>query len=427
MTGQDLTDGVHVHPNRPLPTQRSWWAENLAIALMTLGVGVLVISRGDVVDGLVRFAALAVVGLVMTLLLHRARPMAAAAILAVLGGAAAVSGAVIAVPHLLATGTSVGAVGSAVAGLGGLLAFGYAAVLFARTVRGWRRLLALPMILLVGYAFYFPLGIAVYATNPPRAALASATPADHHLSYRDVTFASADGVNLSGWYLPSGNRAAVVLLSGSGSTRSSVLDHAVVLARHGFGVVLFDPRGHGASGGQAMDFGWYGEQDIAAAVTFLQQQPDIDPARIGAVGLSMGGEQAIGALAVDPRIRAVVTEGATHWVLADKAWLPATYGFRGHLQLAVDAVTYGLADLLTDADPPNSLGNAVEAAAPSPVLLIAGGDALDEIPADTAIQARSPGTVQLWIIPGAGHIAGLSTIPTEWEHRVTTFLATALS
>jgi hypothetical protein len=141
----------------------------------------------------------------------------------------------------------------------------------------------------------------------------------------------------------------------------------------------------------------------------------------------MGGEQAIGALAIDPRIRVVVAEGATNWVLADKAWLADTYGVRGRIQLGVEAVTYGLADLLTDADPPISLGDAVAAAAPRPVLLIAGGKALDEVPADTAIQARSPDTVQLWAIPDAGHIAGLAVNPTEWETRVTDFLGVGLS
>src|SRR6478609_2473500 len=132
MPGQDLTDGVRAHPNRPLSSPRSWRVEDLVVALITLGVGVLLLTRGDVVDGLVRFAAVAVVGLVIMVLLHRARPTAAAVILAVLGGAAAVSGAVIAVPHLLTTGPSVGVVGSAVAGLGGLLAIGCAAALFVR-------------------------------------------------------------------------------------------------------------------------------------------------------------------------------------------------------------------------------------------------------------------------------------------------------
>lgn len=389
-----------------------------------IGTLVPMIGRGDPTGG-VREPVLS--GSPIMVLRRRVRPWAAATVLAVLGGAALVSGAAIGLPHLLTDGISVVAVGSAVAGLGGLLAVGCAGALFVRTVPGWRRLLAVPVILVVGYAFYLPLGIAVYATNPPRAALGSATPADRDLSYRDVSFDSTDGVTLTGWYIPSANRAALVLLPGSGSTRSSVLDHASVLARRGYGVVMFDPRGQGGSGGRAMEFGWYGVQDIPAAVTFLQRQPDIDPGRIGAVGLSMGGEQAIGALATDPRIRAVVAEGATNWVLADKAWLADTYGIRGRLQIAVEAVTYGLADLLTDADPPISLGDAVAAAAPRPVLLIAGGNAQDEVPSDTAIQARSPDTVQLWVVPDAGHIAGLAVDPVGWEHHVATFLANTLS
>lgn len=176
-----------------------------------------------------------------------------------------------------------------------------------------------------------------------------------------------------------------------------------------------------------MEFGWYGDTDVAAAVTFLQQQPDVDPGRIGAVGQSMGGEQAIGALAADDRLRVVVAEGATNRVAADKGWLADAYGIRGRVQVAVDTITYGLADLLTDAEPPTSLGDAVDAAAPRPVLLIAGGNATDEVLADTAIRSRSPGSVQVWVVPAAGHIAGLTVAPTEWEDRVCTFLDTALA
>src|SRR6478609_4282785 len=340
MSGQELTDETRTRLYRPGP--HTLRVEDLAVALMALGAGVLVVTSGTLVSGMVRFTVIAAVGAGIVALLRRVGPAVAAVVLAVLGGAATVGGGVIALPHLLTLGLSVGGVGAAVAALGGLLAIGCAAVLFVRAVPGWRRLLALPVILVIGYVIYLPLGIAVYATNPPRATIGPVTPADHDLTYQDVSFNSADGVTLSGWYIPSGNQAAVILLPGSGSTRSSVLDHAVLLARHGYGALLFDPRGHGKSGGQAMDFGWYGEQDIPAAVTFLQQQPDINPDRIGAVGLSMGGEQAIGALGTDPRIRGVVAEGATNWVLADKAWLPDTYGIRGRIQLGVEAITYGL-------------------------------------------------------------------------------------
>ena len=85
------------------------------------------------------------------------------------------------------------------------------------------------------------------------------------------------------------------MLHGAGSTRSAVLGHAVVLARHGYSVLLFDARGHGRSAGRAMDFGWYGDEDVGGAVTFLAAQPGIST--IAAVGMSMGGEEAIGAAA----------------------------------------------------------------------------------------------------------------------------------
>src|SRR5438045_978113 len=86
-----------------------------------------------------------------------------------------------------------------------------------------------------------------------------------------------------------GSVAAAVLLHGASSTRSNVLAHADVLARHGFGVLLFDARGHGRSGGRAMELGWYGDRDIAAAVSYLEARTDVARGRIGAVGMSMGG------------------------------------------------------------------------------------------------------------------------------------------
>ena len=121
----------------------------------------------------------------------------------------------------------------------------------------------------------FILGVAVAATNVPRTAVGLDTPRAHGLAYEDVTFSTADGVELSGWYVPSRNGAAVVLLHGAGSTRSAVLAHAVVLADDGFGVLLYDARGHGRSQGRAMDFGWYGDLDVAAAVDFVAGQAGV--------------------------------------------------------------------------------------------------------------------------------------------------------
>jgi dienelactone hydrolase len=260
----------------------------------------------------------------------------------------------------------------------------------------------------------------------PPISVGDTTPADVGFSFRDVEFETADGITLSGWYMPSSNGAAVVLLHGAGSTRSSVLDHAVVLARHGYGVMLFDARGHGRSGGRAMDLGWYGDRDTSAAVTFLRSQPDVDDGRIAAVGMSMGGEQAIGAAAADTRIQAVVAEGATNRVAGDKAWLPDEYGWRGAIQEGIEWLTYSTVDLLTDAEPPMALHASAAAAAPRPMLLIAAGNVATEGHASRYIAGASPETVEVWVVPDTGHTGALDTHPDEWAERVTTFLDDSL-
>ncbi|TCM50557.1 alpha/beta hydrolase [Kribbella sp. VKM Ac-2568] len=308
----------------------------------------------------------------------------------------------------------------------GLVSVGIGGTTLVRATRSWRRVLVLPALLAALVIALLSLGQAVAATNVPPTAVGTTTPADRGLPFSEVRFATTDGLALAGWYIPSRNRAAVVLLHGAGSTRSNVLEHAVVLARHGYGVLLFDARGHGRSEGRAMDFGWYGDQDVSAAVSFLQAQPAVNDELIAALGLSMGGEEAIGAAAHDQRIRAVVAEGATNRVSADKAWLSDEFGWRGTLQEGMDRLTYGITDLLTAADQPIALRDAVAASAPRSVLLIAGGDRADEGHANHYIQSASPATVDLWIVPGTGHTAALDTHPAQWEHRVTAYLADAL-
>src|SRR5204862_5489164 len=116
--------------------------------------------------------------------------------------------------------------------------------------------------------------------NRPPGPLGPVTPARYGLGYQDVAFRTVDGVRLSAWYIPARTDAAVVLLPGAGETRTAVLGQAAVLARHGYGALLADTRGHGRSAGHAMDFGWWGGQDLAAAVSFLARQPGIQAGKI---------------------------------------------------------------------------------------------------------------------------------------------------
>ena len=266
---------------------------------------------------------------------------------------------------------------------------------------------------------------AVIATNVPPVAH-GAGPEDLEIAARDVRFTAADGTELFGWYVPPTDGKVAVVRHGAGSTASAVLPQARVLLDNGYGVLLTDARGHGSSGGIGMDFGWHGDADIAAAIDFLSTQPEVDPDRIVVVGLSMGGEEAIGAVAADGRIAAVVAEGASARTEADKAWLAEVYGWRGSVQIRLEWVQYTLTDLLTSASKPGSLADSAAAASPTPILMIPAGNVTDETNAARHVQAAAGGNVSVWAVPGANHIGGLEVAPEEWEETVITFLDSAI-
>ncbi len=71
-------------------------------------------------------------------------------------------------------------------------------------------------------------------------------------------------------------------MHGGSSDRKGSVAHAKMLARHGYGVLLYDARGRGESDGSENNYGWDWGKDIAGALDFLKRQDDVDPGRIGA-------------------------------------------------------------------------------------------------------------------------------------------------
>jgi hypothetical protein len=68
--------------------------------------------------------------------------------------------------------------------------------------------------------------VEAYVNLHPGRSHVIGTPAKLGMEYEDVSLRTADGVVLRGWYIPSHNRAALVLLHGFGGNRSQLLPYA---------------------------------------------------------------------------------------------------------------------------------------------------------------------------------------------------------
>ena len=245
-------------------------------------------------------------------------------------------------------------------------------------------------------------------------------PAQLGADYENVQFRTSDGLTLHGWYVPSKNGAAVIAFPG----RRGPQKHARMLVRHGYGVLLFDRRGEGESDGDPNQFGWAGDRDVNAAVDYLKTRDDVRPGRIGAIGLSVGGEVLLQAAARSTGLAAVVSDGAgmrSHREALDLD------GSMRPVALATWAIATPATALFGNDLPPPSLKDLVPRIAPRPVFFIyagrkpSGGEELNEKFYAAAGQPKA-----LWRIANAAHTGGITAQPREYERRVIGFFDRAL-
>jgi hypothetical protein len=282
-----------------------------------------------------------------------------------------------------------------------------------RTWRYTRRVLLGVAGLLAAALIVFPIGFGYVVTHTARAVVP-----DNELgaASEDVSFTTSDGLALEGWYVPSRNGAAVISFPGrKGSQRP-----ARMLARHGYGVLVFDRRGEGDSEGEPNAFGWGGDRDIKAAIDFLQHRPDVDPERIGGIGLSVGGELMLEAAAETRDLKAVASEGAGARAFSDEMDQDMS-GTDRFLNGAGIGVRVGAVSVFSNESPPPNLKDVVARIAPRPIMLIAAPNSKhgEELNRGYYAAAREPKT--LWEIPESGHVGGMDARPVEYERRVVGF------
>lgn len=109
-----------------------------------------------------------------------------------------------------------------------------------------------------------------------------------------VSLTTYDDIELAAHlYLPE-ERAAwspgIVLCHGFGSSKERHADFGQMAAEAGFAMLIPDLRGHGESGGQ-VDANIF--NDVAAALLYLQNRPEVNPMSVSIRGSSMGGWLAI--------------------------------------------------------------------------------------------------------------------------------------
>jgi hypothetical protein len=281
--------------------------------------------------------------------------------------------------------------------------------------RAWalRATTAIGAVLVVLFLAY-PLLLAVdYLAKPRRAIDAQAL----QLPHRDITFLATDGVRLSGWYVPGTNGAAIVLVHGGGGDREGTIRHARLLAASGYGVLLYDARGRGESGGQENAFGWRWDRDVRGAVNYLEAA---GIRHIGLLGLSTGAEAVVTEAASDPRVAAVVSDGLQGRTPGDAGNLG--FGNRISIQPAFVVLSAAIRAVRGEHQPPPLFDLVHRVAASRPLLLIGTEGFERELD-----RAYVRGTrAQLWELPDTAHTQGLATHPAAYAERVLTVFDGAL-
>jgi len=257
----------------------------------------------------------------------------------------------------------------------------------AVTTLARRALLALPLFLLGGCVeslFYHPDRVRYE------------TPAALGLRYEAVRFRSADGTELSGWFIPATGRAdprqakgTVIHFHGNAQNMSAHWRFVAWLPEEDFNVFVFDYRGYGESEGKPQQRGLF--EDSVSAIGHVRSRADVDPTRLLVFGQSLGGTNAIAAVGSGQRegVRAVAIEST----------------FYSYSSIASDTLRGG-GVLVGDT---YAASNYVAAISPIPLLLIHGtADAVIPLAHSQRLLADAREPRRLVEVEGAGHLEPLS-------------------
>ena len=346
-----------------------------------------------------------------------ARPALRAAIALVFGALAIVNG-MLHVAHIADQGAAASDLTGALAAAAGVVLVGLAIAIpwlhrgegAAGPRRRWTlRVLAVPVALVAFVYTVVPMGIALTETHQYRESIGAPPSPD----YREVAFEAGDGVDLSGWYRPTRNGATILVVHGGGGDRTGAVAHAELLVRHGYGVLLYDARGRGKSEGTQNSYGWGWPEDVAGALAFLKARPEVDPDRVGALGLSTGADVLVQVAGQGTDLKAVVADGTAAGSFEDTQRVMGLGAMTPFLLLEFTTVR-----VTSGSEPGPALEDMMKRIT-SPLLLVSARGEYDYGVAYDRAAGDRP--VEHWHLPHVTHTDAIRQAAPQYERRVTRF------
>jgi len=218
------------------------------------------------------------------------------------------------------------------------------------------------------------------------------TPDVYGLAYTESPFEAEDGTRLQAWFIPATTVAdprealgTVIQFHGNAQNMTAHWRLVDWLPQQGFNVFVFDYRGYGASEGSPSVNGLL--LDCMAALRHVRSLPQVDPGKLLILGQSLGGTNAIVAVAHDggQGVRAIAIEST----------------FSSYSRIANDKIP-GSGVLIGDRLAAEAFVPLLEGI---PLLWFHGTD--DQvIPSAHSVRlhAAATGSSQLVIVPGVGHL-----------------------
>ncbi len=245
------------------------------------------------------------------------------------------------------------------------------------------------------------------------------TPDQYSLRHEDVFFKSKDGTMLYGRFIPAIGDAVgtVIHFHGNFANLTYYFKQICWLTSQNFNVFTFDYRGYGWSEGVPSRVGIY--EDSVAAIDYIMSKPDIDHENVFVFGQSLGGANAIVAIAKNnfPKIRAIAIEGAFYSYreeAQDKmiSTVKKKIGNIPCLSLQIRLISF------LSVTNSHSPGEFIDQVSPIPVLLIhCTQDSIVSYHHSEWLYEKANEPKYVWIIKGCKHLQVFADKQFEYRYR----------